>query len=58
MQNSKILKQGKESNDTVYDISLDGTFVDAFTGFVCHNTNMHGTKDEVQRAHEILKEGR
>ena len=39
MQSSKILKQGKESNDTVYDISLDGTFVDAFTGLVCHNTD-------------------
>lgn len=39
MQSSKILKQGKESNDIVYDISLDGTFVDAFTGLVCHNTD-------------------
>ena len=39
MQSSKILKQGKESNDAVYDISLDGTFVDAFTGLVCHNTD-------------------
>lgn len=37
MINSKILKKGNVG--VVYDISLDGTFVDAFTGFVCHNTD-------------------
>lgn len=32
--------KGKENVDgVVYDISLDGTFIDAFTGFVCHNTD-------------------
>lgn len=39
MLNSKIQKQVKELVSAVYDISLDGTFVDAFTGFVCHNTD-------------------
>ena len=36
---SEILNKGKGSIGVVYDISLDGTFVDAFTGFVCHNTD-------------------
>lgn len=38
MIESKILKRN-ENVGVVYDISLDGTFVDAFTGFVCHNTD-------------------
>jgi hypothetical protein len=36
---SEILKNGKENVGVVYDISADGTFIDAFTGFVCHNTD-------------------
>lgn len=30
---------GNKNMGTVYDISLDGTFVDAFTGLVMHNTD-------------------
>ncbi len=37
MFESKILKTNETS--TVYDISLDGTFIDAFTGLVLHNTD-------------------
>jgi hypothetical protein len=37
MIKSEFLKKGNVG--VVYDISLDGTFVDAFTGFVCHNTD-------------------
>lgn len=38
MIKSEFLKK-TGTDDYVYDISLDGTFVDAFTGFVCHNTD-------------------
>lgn len=37
MPKVELLRQN--SDELVYDISLDGTFVDAFTGYVCHNTD-------------------
>lgn len=36
---AKVENLGNKNIGAVYDISLDGTFVDAFTGLVMHNTD-------------------
>lgn len=54
MNKVELLKTGTE--DYVYDISLDGTFVDAFTGLVCHNTDGFNFKLPDESTYRYTKE--